>query len=152
GVPVFDGSAQNPLRFLVHTGDLLDISVASELIEGVDILHAAKKRFGGTTNGYRFFNVAGNHDGLTFGNIADEQSDTHGLGVNRSAFVLSQVLEDPPGANRCPTDGFGFAGNEIVQRFRANDDIPTRTASPYLDPWVEALSDWAPRLHKTLCH
>ncbi|MGH2547879.1 MAG: hypothetical protein ACRDHN_00695, partial [Thermomicrobiales bacterium] len=75
-----------PHRFIVHTGDLLDISVRTELIPALQAMRDAK-----TTYGAKIYSVAGNHDGSTFGNIPDSASDTRALGINRSEFVLAHL-------------------------------------------------------------
>ncbi len=101
-----------PRCFVIHTGDLLDLSIASELKEGMNVLHAAAK-----TAPYRLYSVAGNHDGLVWGNLPDNRTDMRGLGVNRSEFILGHLLADPE-AQR----GFGFGTNEILKRVVTVDD------------------------------
>lgn len=92
-----------PRPFLVHTGDLLDIGLVTELIEGLNILRSEAER-----GGPPLYSVTGNHDGLIFGNLPDTDAATLGLGINRSEFVLAHVLADPRG------QGFGLVRNEIL--------------------------------------
>jgi len=93
-------------RFIVHTGDLLDTSVVSELITGIDVLKQVE-----VAHTCPIYSVTGNHDGLTFGNLTDAAAVTHGLGVNRSEFILGHLAMSGPRSN-----GFGFGQNEILQR------------------------------------
>jgi hypothetical protein len=123
-----------PGAFVIHTGDLLDISVTTELLEGLEV-------FAYTQRGLRcpVYSVAGNHDGTTFGNLPDSATDTRGLGINRSEFVMGHLLTDG--------GGFGFAGNELVQLASVSDDDTRRqtlgSASQCLSTraWPECLAD-----------
>lgn len=93
-------------RFIVHTGDLLDISLVSEVMEAMNILrHVDEKR-----SGVPVYSVAGNHDGMTFGNILDLHSDTRGLGINKAEFVFAHLLTD----SSLSRHGFGFGHNELL--------------------------------------
>jgi hypothetical protein len=101
--------------FVIHTGDLLDMSVATELLETTNILRDVSDRYN-----FEMFSVGGNHDGLFFGNVADERTDTYSIGVNLTEFVLGHMVTAPADPKSRREDrrkgGFGFGGNEIVQR------------------------------------
>jgi len=56
----------------------------------------------------RIYSVAGNHDGLIFGNLPDQKTSTRGLGINKSEFILGNLLDDP-----C---GYGFGKNEVIKK------------------------------------
>lgn len=96
--------------FIIHPGDLCDISSSTELLTA---LLAVKQCLRGN-DAPRFYSAGGNHDGLVFGNMPNHWADMQMLGANLSEFVLGHVLLDPPEAGGT---GFGFAGNEILQRF-----------------------------------
>ena len=111
----------NPdISFIVHTGDLLDISLATELAQSLKII----REFNELYSDLPIYSMAGNHDGLIWGNLPDKYpylggildklgaGHTRGLGVNRTEFVLGHVLADPD-----PNQGFGFGLNEIMRRF-----------------------------------
>ena len=102
-------------QFIIHTGDLLDISMATELMEGMEVFRGAQKLFNETEGmQLKIFSVAGNHDGLVFGNLSDGQADGRGLDINKAEFIFAHLLEDP---RQNVTDlyfGFGFGKNEIL--------------------------------------
>lgn len=112
-------------HFIVHTGDLLDLSVASELVESLEILDRAKREHA------RIYSVAGNHDGLLFGNMGEKLSGTHDFGLNRTEFVLGHVLWD--------REGYGFASNEMIARLTNCETIMSRAKDAGMGrPWWEA--------------
>ncbi len=123
-----------PGAFVIHTGDLLDISVMTELLEGLEV-------FAYTQRGLHcpVYSVAGNHDGTTFGNLPDSATDTRGLGINRSEFVMGHLLTD--------AGGFGFADNELVQLASVTDKDTRRrelgSAAQCLSTraWPDCLAD-----------
>ena len=82
-------------QFVVHTGDLLDISVATELMDGLSVLKNVSSAFNPTSSAMRIYSVAGNHDGLVFGNIPDGKADGRGLDVNKAEFIFAHLLESP---------------------------------------------------------
>lgn len=131
-----------PMRrpFVVHTGDLIDISVSTELIDSLSILRAFRCE-------YEIYSVAGNHDGLTFGNLRDRWTDTRGLGINRSEFVLGHLLYGSP-------EGFGFESNEIVRRFNScargiGKKVPKIRWWHFCNKWLpEGNPCWWDRVHK----
>lgn len=88
-------------RFLIHGGDLLDVSLVTELVEANETFSHAEPEIS-------VYSVVGNHDGLTWGNLPDSRTTTWELGINRTEFVLGGILYSPDGA------GFGFADNEII--------------------------------------
>ncbi len=123
-------------EFAVHTGDLLDISLMTEMMETMDVFRLVRGHYE-----FPLYSIAGNHDGLTFGNINDEQSDTRGLGINRHEFVLAHQTtaarveyDEAKTHPTCPADvekrcdqtpghqapleprfAFGFGRNEIYR-------------------------------------
>lgn len=126
------------LSFIVNTGDLLDLSLSTELIAATDVqsrilgIDAGRPRLmpvidrtnaerqiswrlnQGTDGRTRLplLQLAGNHDGLIRGNLDDKRTDTRSLGVNCAEFVLGHIVADMK-------EGFGFMGNEIIQAGRA---------------------------------
>ena len=84
--------------FAVHTGDLLDLSLVTEMLDASAAIRYAVKaqRDGETSTGglweLPFVSVSGNHDGLTFGVIGDQNSTTWELGLNRLEFHLASQL------------------------------------------------------------
>ena len=101
--------------FVVHTGDLLDISLVTELIEAHNILRPIGEDL-------PVYSLVGNHDGLIFGNLTDEQTKTWEIGINRKEFVLGSLLLAPSGSK---TDGgFGFACNEVISSPTAMHGLP----------------------------
>jgi hypothetical protein len=105
-VPSKDGA------FIVDGGDLLDISVVTELVEAMNIRRYVASKY----KKLAVYSSCGNHDGLTWGNLRDEWTDTRGLGVNKTEFVLGHLLADPVKGR-----GWGFGRNEIIGRFGADD-------------------------------
>lgn len=94
--------------FIVHPGDLCDISTTTELLTGLLTVKQCLRGEGAPP----FYSLAGNHDGLVFGNVPNRWADMRMLGTNLSEFVLGHLLID--GAEG---DGFGFGRNELVRRF-----------------------------------
>lgn len=95
-------------HFIIHTGDLLDISVVTELMEGMEIFKGVS-----TYQEYetKIRSVAGNHDGLIFGNIDDGRADGRGLDINKAEFIFAHFLADFQ-------EGFGFGENEIAEKIK----------------------------------
>ena len=96
--------------FIIHTGDILGLSIVTELREATRVLK-------GIYDPPHYMNVhlklaAGNHDGLFFGNLSDRNTKTRGLGVNKSEFVLGMLVDG------VDSGGYGFAGNEIVEQIK----------------------------------
>ena len=94
--------------FIVHGGDLLDLSLTTELVEAMRILRAFARAE--DCRHVPLYSMVGNHDGLIFGSLPGRWVRTRDLGVNGTEFVLAHLLADPV-ARR----GFGFGGNEIIQ-------------------------------------
>ena len=101
-----------PDPFILHAGDLLDISTSTELLTALSTVRACLPEH----RPPRFYSVAGNHDGLVFGNLPNEWVDMRSLGINLSEFVLAHLLVDPE-ATPAVAGGFGFGGNELIRRF-----------------------------------
>ena len=78
----------------VHTGDLIDISLVTELM---DASAAVRYACNAIAEGNEevpplgFLSVPGNHDGLTFGVIDDKHSRTWEIGLNRLEFHLASM-------------------------------------------------------------
>lgn len=101
-------ASYNPSRLrgvlAVHTGDLLDISLVTEMIDAAAAVKYAcrgsvqnvQNLEGKPPDPLPFLSVPGNHDGLTFGNIQDKNSITWELGLNQLEFHLAslELLED----------------------------------------------------------
>ncbi|MCK4624334.1 MAG: hypothetical protein KAV00_03415 [Phycisphaerae bacterium] len=98
--------------FVVDGGDLLDISVITELVETMNIRREIADKYK-----LQVYSIGGNHDGLTWGNLPDKPTKMRGLGVNKTEFVLGHLLADP-----VIDRGFGFGRNEIIQRFGLKND------------------------------
>ncbi|MHC4740410.1 MAG: metallophosphoesterase family protein [Planctomycetota bacterium] len=96
--------------FVIHGGDTLDVSLVTELMEARRILRNASDYYKKNKTDIEIYSVAGNHDGLYFGNLTDERTSTRGLGINKSEFVLGHLVNDP-----C---GYGFGRNEIIRLFK----------------------------------
>lgn len=146
-------AAETP--FIIHTGDLLDASVTSEFYPALRIMREVAIRYPELP----LYSVGGNHDGQTFGNIRDQFTNTWGLGINKTEFVLGSLALDPG-------NGFGFASNESVQTyyqfgkgsgFPWDDVFPATLASaafPYdsdkevYRPFLNDLEPWWYRVHK----
>jgi 3',5'-cyclic AMP phosphodiesterase CpdA len=94
-----------PPYFVVHTGDLIDISLVTELID-------AYLALGSIAAEVPVYSLVGNHDGLTFGNLSDSRTTTWELGVGRKEFVLGSLLLSP---SRAQVEGFGFGENELLK-------------------------------------
>jgi hypothetical protein len=103
-----------PPAFIIHGGDLIDVSLITELVEGLRILRGTAKAYPAVP----IYTMVGNHDGLYLGNLPSELTDTLGLAVTGPEFVLGHLLADPV-ANR----GFGFGGNEMLVKF-GEDSVP----------------------------
>ncbi len=107
--------------FLIHTGDLLDLSVITELMDALKVLgywHMGCAQ--GANRGYPIYSVGGNHDGLLFGNIPQRTADTQDIGVNQSEFVLGHILYQHVMAqneDKSCAGGFGFSQNELIRRW-----------------------------------
>ena len=99
--------------FVLHIGDLLDISASSELLAGLTTTRLCLSGDGAPPA----YMVAGNHDGLVFGVVENRQADMKMLGVNLSEFVLGHLLLDPGRSPDGHARGYGFGGNELVRRF-----------------------------------
>ena len=97
-------------QFVVHTGDLLDISVVTELMDGLHVFKTLSQSFNTNGSSMKIYSVAGNHDGLVFGNIPDGDADGRGLDINKSEFIFAHLLEDKD-------RGFGFGKNEFLVQF-----------------------------------
>jgi 3',5'-cyclic AMP phosphodiesterase CpdA len=123
--------AIDPPPFVIHTGDLLDISLASELREAMNVASAPQLSI-------PFYSVGGNHDGLTFGNIADTHSDTRSLGINNTEFVLGHLLSDE--------DGYGFARNEILSSASITSCQPTERHDAV---WWNKARRWLGKIRET---
>jgi hypothetical protein len=107
--------------YIVFTGDLLDISTSSELIEAMNVLRSVEKYYPDN-----YYAVAGNHDGLIFGNVSDYLSFTWNLGISRTEFVLGHLTAGRD-FDRPQPYGFGFEANEIiVNHERILQNIGTR--------------------------
>lgn len=84
----------------VHTGDLTDISLVTEMIDATAAVrygcHGPQLPEGHALPSLPFVSVPGNHDGLTFGVIEDWRTMTWELGMNRLEFHLAslELLED----------------------------------------------------------
>ncbi len=107
-------AAGGPPAFIMHGGDLVDISLITELTEGLRILRGAAQAHPSVP----IYTMVGNHDGLFLGNWFASLTDTLGLVVNGPEFVLGHLLADPKD-NR----GFGFGWNEVLERF-GEDSVP----------------------------
>ena len=103
-------------QFVVHTGDLLDISVATELMDGLSVFKNVSNTVNPSHHDMKVFSVAGNHDGLVFGNIPDGKADGRGLDVNKAEFIFAHLLESSD------EEGFGFGKNEILQQLKGIRD------------------------------
>jgi hypothetical protein len=148
-LPELPGSGPRP--FLVHTGDLLDISLASELMTAIRILESAQRRY--AARGARIFSAGGNHDGLAFGNIRDLRSDNWSLGVNKTEFVLAHVAGEDPLPAR-PTAGFGFGGNEVLRSVLERGLSCKRQLGPdedgsYASEWLERAELWCRHIRRS---
>ena len=93
--------------FVIITGDLLDISLATELMEVRKVLYAVFQSEDFQKNGIEVKLAAGNHDGLVFGNFTDRRTKTRSLGINKSEFIMGLLLDTK--------QGYGFAGNEVIK-------------------------------------
>lgn len=101
--------------FMIHTGDLLDLSVVSELMDALEVF-GYWSRSSREGPALRLFSVAGNHDGLLFGNTPEWLADSQDVGVNQSEFVIAHIVADA--ASRSvdePVLGYGFAWNENIR-------------------------------------
>ncbi|NIS52687.1 MAG: hypothetical protein GWN67_15120 [Phycisphaerae bacterium] len=100
--------------FVINGGDFLDFSLVTELMEMRKILRKVSGYYKDINDvcdvSIGMYSVAGNHDGLYFGNLSDKRTSTRGLGINKSEFILGNLLDDP-----C---GYGFGNNEIVRKIR----------------------------------
>lgn len=103
-------------RLLINGGDLLDVSLVTELVEANETLSRAEPEIS-------VFSVVGNHDGLTWGNLPDSRTTTWELGINRTEFILGGILYSPD------ETGFGFACNEIISGLRRGES-ELRSALP----------------------
>jgi hypothetical protein len=111
------GSAKDSnASFIVHTGDLLDISLSTELVEAMNIMRIFTQKYPDLP----IYSLAGNHDGLIWGNLPDRYTKTRGLGINRTEFVLGNMLADPNYFR-----GFGFSGNEVLKKYKFKEDVDT---------------------------
>jgi len=101
--------------FLIHTGDLLDLSVVSELMDALRVF-GYWSRPSPEGPALRLLSVPGNHDGLLFGNTPEWLADSQDVGVNQSEFVLAHLVADAAGRESSdPVLGYGFAWNENVR-------------------------------------
>ncbi|HUT35487.1 MAG TPA: hypothetical protein VNE39_18510 [Planctomycetota bacterium] len=99
--------------FIVHTGDLLDISTSTELLSALTIVRGCLP----PGSSPPFCCVAGNHDGQVFGAVENRRADMRMLGVNLAEFVLGHLRMDPAYTADGYSRGFGFGANEIIRRF-----------------------------------
>jgi len=105
-----------PDPFIIHTGDLTDISTTTELLTALSTVHACLSDNAPPV----FFSMGGNHDGLIFGNIPNHWVDMRSLGVNLSEFVLAHLLIDSESSSPNKITGYGFGENELIRRFHKN--------------------------------
>lgn len=97
--------------FVINGGDFLDISVVTEMMEMRKILKEVSDYYNDIKDvDIGMYSVAGNHDGLYFGNLTDKRTSTRGLGINKSEFILGNLLDDP--------NGYGFGNNEILKNMK----------------------------------
>jgi len=124
-------NTEGPL-FAVHTGDLIDISLSTELLDAAAAIRVGWRE--GEANDAPFFSVPGNHDGLTFGTIDDRYSKTWELGINRIEFDLGlQYL----------FWGQTVAGNEALERI-VEGEVASIPGAPGFSIRVNELKNWSP--------
>ena len=95
-------------RFAIHTGDLLDISLVTEFIEAQNVLRMIAPSL-------PVYLVPGNHDGLLWGVLRDDETRTWEIALNRKEFVLASLLSAPKFPADSARRGYGFAKNELVK-------------------------------------
>ena len=112
--------------FVIHTGDALDISLATELVEVLNV-------FGETDRGgLPVYSVAGNHDGLLYGNISDFWAIDYRMGINLTEFIYGHHAADPArpsDLNKLDKQGFGFGANEVYANLESYDAASLRNVA-----------------------
>ncbi|HRK35101.1 MAG TPA: hypothetical protein PLJ47_10950 [Candidatus Hydrogenedentes bacterium] len=98
--------------FIAFTGDMLDISTSTEMIEAMNVLRAVEEA--DKNNQRNFYSIPGNHDGLIFGNVSDYLSFMWNLGISRTEFVLGHMAVGMEMGTPTPY-GFGYEHNEIIK-------------------------------------
>lgn len=128
-----NNSSDTTQPFVVDGGDLLDISLITELVETMNIRRKIATKY----PKMKTYSLGGNHDGLTWGNWPDKVTDTRCLGINKTEFVLGHLLADP-----VPDRGFGFGSNEIIRNF----GLETISNAPLLKEKEKELKNLAKEL------
>jgi hypothetical protein len=127
----------------VFTGDLLDLSLVTEMIDGAAAVNYACKKHAPNPPSLPFLQVPGNHDGFTFGNIEDKNSTTWELGLNQLEFSLAslELLANDP-KHEC--EAKNEALTELLKKnFKNHKGKPELEGAPEFSKRLKERGNWA---------